>query len=395
VANTLRTDTTVTIIGAGPAGLTLANLLQRSGVQCVVVERHSRAYVENRQRAGVVEYRAAHMFERWGLGEQLLRGIPEDGLLEIRIDGEPRLLKQAELAGGRHGKLCPQQILVQRLIAAFLADGGDLRWEADGVALHELTSDRPMVTYHDGSGIKHEIYSRFVAGCDGDHGVSRASIPERALSAYSYDHDIGWLSVLADVPPPPHPLLAVSRYGFAAHFFRGPRASRFYLQCLAEDAAEDWPDERVWQQLQARLGANDVPVGPISDKSVVMMRTLIHDPMSYGRLYLVGDAAHLITPLGGKGMNLALHDAEVLATALRAVVRDGDEAPLRSYSETCLRRVWDHQEFSHWMIEMLHYAGDDSMVGPFRKRLARARLERLFTSTSAARAFADLMAGAH
>jgi p-hydroxybenzoate 3-monooxygenase len=159
----------VTIIGAGPAGLTLANLLQRSGVQCIVVERHSRAYVETRQRAGVVEYRAAHMFERWGLAEQVLGGIPEDGILEIRIDGERRLLHQAELAGGRHGRLCPQQILVQRLIATFLADGGDLRWEADNVALHDLTSDRPTVTHRDHTGIRHEIRSLSGRGCRARH----------------------------------------------------------------------------------------------------------------------------------------------------------------------------------------------------------------------------------
>jgi p-hydroxybenzoate 3-monooxygenase len=224
-------------------------------------------------------------------------------------------------------------------------------------------------------------------------GVGQASVPAQALTTYSYDYSIGWFTVLADVPPPRHPLMAIASYGFAAQFPRGPRASRFYLECAPEDGLEDWNDERIWAQLRLRLGDENLPAGPITEKAVVEMRSFVVDPMRYGRLFFLGDAAHIITPMGGKGMNLAIADANVLAHALRAAVHGGDEDQLAAYSATCLRRVWNYQEFSQWMTEMTHKAGDAALAGTFRRQLARARLNRLFTSDPAARAFADLMAG--
>lgn len=358
----------------------------------MVLERQSRTYVEQRQRAGVLEHDGARLFEEWGLGESVLAGTTAGGMLEIRLDGQPRFFDVAALAGGRAGRIVPQQVLVGRLIEAFLAGGGDLRFEAAEVTPHGLDGSAPTVTYRDTAGVVHEIACAYVAGCDGFHGVSRASVPEGALTTYTYEHGYGWLTVLADAPAPYHPLFGIHPAGFAAQFARGPGASRFYLECAPGADVGEWGDERIWEQLRLRLGDAGLPTGPITEKLFVEMRCFVADPMRYGRLFLVGDAAHIITPMGGKGMNLAIADAGVLARGLRAALREGDERPLAAYSETCLKRVWDHQEFSRWMGEMMHEAGNATLAGPFRRQLARARLERLFSSDAAARAFADLMA---
>jgi p-hydroxybenzoate 3-monooxygenase len=389
----VRETTTVAIVGAGPAGLTLASLLSTVDVACVVLEQRDRSYVEQRQRAGVLDHRAGRVFQDFGLADRILAGAPLDSLLEIRYEGVPRYLDVPELAGGRHSRLVPQQLLVRRLVEWLVERGADLRFDAHDAALHDIDGERPRVTYRDGAGVAHEVTCRYIAGCDGFHGVSRRSIPDGAVTTYAFDHGISWLTVLADAPPPRYPLMAVSRHGFAAQFARGPRASRFYLQYRPDEDPGGWSDDHIWAQLRLRLGDDALPGGPITDRDNVDMRSFVVDPMSYGRLFLVGDAAHVITPMGAKGMNLALTDAETLARALAAAVRHGDESGLRGYSATCLERTWDHQEFSRWFSEMVHDAGDASTAGPFRQRLARARLDRLFHSAPAAAAFADLMAG--
>ncbi|MEU2421973.1 FAD-dependent monooxygenase [Streptomyces sp. NPDC007851] len=272
------------------------------------------------------------------------------------------------------------------------ADASD-QCEPAGESLHGLTGARPTVRYRAADGTPHTITCDFVAGCDGDHGVTRAAVPDGVLTAHSFDHGIGWLTVLADAPPPAHPLLAVSAQGFAAHFPRGPHSSRYYLQCPPDDRPGAWPDDRVWDALRTRLGDPALAAGPITDRETFRLRSLVHDPMQYGRLFLVGDAAHIVSPLGGKGMNLALYDADVFARAVRDHVRDHDDTALRTYSQRCLRRVWNDQEFSHWLTRTVHDAGDDTHSGPFLRHLARARLHRLFTSAAAAQSFAELMTG--
>lgn len=389
----MRERTTVAIVGGGPAGLTVANLLGRSGIACVTLEARGREHVFHRQRAGVVEYRAVLMLERWGLAGVLSQGA-RDARIEFRYEGGTHLVGDDDFSAAIAGITCPQQVLVRNLIETLEKDGGDLRFGAQAVALSALDTDRPVVSYRDADGEQHEIECDFVAGCDGDHGVCNGSVPDGALTTYAYDHGISWLTILADAPPPRCPLMAISPEGFAAQFSRGPGASRFYLGCAADDRpAEDWPPERVWDQLKVRLGDAALPTGPITDMELVAHRSVVRDPMSYGRLYLLGDAAHIVPPLGGKGMNLALHDAEVFASAVRDFVRGGDEAGLNAYSDVCLERVWSCQEFTRWLLEATHDAGDGTRAGAFRAGLARARLRRLFGSVTAEHAFIEIMAG--
>jgi p-hydroxybenzoate 3-monooxygenase len=390
MGGTVRESTTVVVVGAGAAGMTAAVLLRRCGIDCVVLEWQTREYVEQRQRAGIVEYRAARMFHDWGLGG-LLGDFPSDTTLEIRVDGRPYLLGRDELSRRCPARLTPQQVLVRNLVSTFVDGGGDLRFQAAEVTLAGLEGGQPTVSYRDPADTWHEITCSFVAGCDGDHGTCRDQVPADALTAHSMEFGISWLTILAAAPPPPHPLMAASGAGFAAHFARGPAASRFYLQCLPNEQVSDWPDERIWAQLRARLCHSDLPIGVITDRELFPLRGVICEPMSYGRLYLLGDAAHIVPPTGGKGMNLALHDAEVFARGIRGYVQHGDEAGLRSYSDVCLRRAWTYQEYARWLTELVHDLADEDRR--FAAKLAAARLGRVLSSEAAIRDLAELMAG--
>lgn len=393
MAQPVEESTGVVVVGAGVAGLTVANLLTQAGIPCVVLERNARAYVEQRQRAGTVEPRAVRIFENAGLADRVLSGPPHKGIIEFRVDGQSRLLHEVRESGVPPARLCTQQVLVRNLIATFLEDGGDLRFEAADIAVADLAGRSPTVGYRDVSGVWHEVSGQAIAGCDGDRGVTRASIPSGVLTTHALDYGIGWLSVLAEIPPAPNVLMGVSDDGFVAQFSRGPAISRFYLECGPADQPADWPDDRIWAQLRHRLGDERLGPAPISERDVFALRASVHEPMRYGRLFLLGDAAHVISPMAAKGMNLAIGDAAEFVRVFTAYTQTGREEELDAYSESCLRRVWNFQEFSAWMTEMVHDSGRAERAGSFRRGLARARLDRLLTSPPAVAAFSDLMGG--
>jgi p-hydroxybenzoate 3-monooxygenase len=380
----------VVIVGAGVAGLTLGNLLLRNGIGCIIVEKRSRAHVEQRQRAGTIDSRGVRMFREWGLQEVLENGAFPEVTGGFFIDGE-QLSIEFVTDDNSDSVFCPQQVLVRNLTEVFLRDGGDVRFEAVDVSLADLDGERSVVRYRDTAGSTKVVSCDLIAGCDGDRGVSRATIPDGALTRYSQEYGYAWLSVLAEVPANPSGMAIHSR-GLAGIIPRGANASRVYLQCPLDDTLAQWPDERVWSELEARFGT-PVATGRIIDKQLVPLRSVVYSPMSHGRLYLLGDAAHIVPPMSAKGIHLALHDAEVFARAVIRQVQDGDSSLLDGYSETCLSHVWNYQAFAAWITDTMHNAGDATYAGEFRKRIARAELARQFNSPTANRLFGELTAG--
>ncbi|MCF3101810.1 4-hydroxybenzoate 3-monooxygenase [Streptomyces roseoverticillatus] len=391
---TAHERTTVVIVGAGVAGLTLGNFLLRSGIDCVILEKRSREYVEQRQRAGVIDTRAARMFREWALEDRVIGGVPVEPVLNFRLDGETRRLA---LAPDDHhdGRFCPQQVLVRNLIDVFTGDGGDLRFDADDLSLHNIADETlPHVRYRERTGSTKVISCAFVAGCDGDRGASRAAIPGESLTRHSYEYGYAWLTVLAEVPANHQSMMALHPRGFAGQFARGPHASRFYLQCPLDSSLPRWTDEQIWDELETRFGDPMTTRGRITSTQLVPLRSVVYSPMSHGRLYLLGDSAHIVPPMSAKGMNLALYDAEVFAKAvIHHQVNDQDSALLDAYSSTCLRHVWNYQAFAAWWTELIHNAGDSSYQGEFRHRVARADLARLFEAGSANRLLSEFIAG--
>ncbi|QDQ15931.1 4-hydroxybenzoate 3-monooxygenase [Streptomyces spectabilis] len=385
-------NTTVVIVGSGVAGLALGNFLLRSGIDCVVLERQSREYVEQRQRAGVIDPRAARMFRGRGLEDRVLDGAPFAPVLNFSLDGEARPFRYMT-DDHVDGRFCPQQVLVRNLIDVFVSDGGDLRFEAEDVELQDITGPRPRVRYRDSTGVTRTLACDFIAGCDGDHGVSRASIPDNVLTRHAHEYGYAWLTVLADAPANHQSMMAIHDRGFAGQFARGPQASRFYLQCPLDTTVEEWTDDRIWEEIEARFGEPVTMKGPVTSKTLVPLRSVVHDPMSHGRLYLLGDAAHIVPPMSAKGMNLALHDADVFATAVLKQVKEQDTGPLAAYSATCLKHVWNYQAYAAWFTDLMHDAGDVSYRGEFRRRLARAEFERLYDSETANRLFGEFLTG--
>ena len=389
--NNMSEKTTVVVIGAGVSGLTLATFLQTAGVPCVVLERRDRAYIEGRQRAGVVEARGVRMFERWGLADQLLGG-PVAQTIDYRINGKGRIFETVADAGSE-GRFCTQQMLVNNLLRTLVDTmAGDVRFGAANLLICNEEASPTQVTYSDAGGT-HEIACDYIVGCDANQGVSRASIPPGVLIKHTHEYGYAWLAALVEAPVTGHPIMGVSDYGFVAQLPRGPQRSRYYLQCALSDGPEDWPDERIWDEIRRRLNDNTISNVVIHDKDFVPLRSVVYAPMQYRHLYLVGDAAHLVPPTGAKGMNLALYDADVLAQALVSAVKDGDQAALNNYSDTVLPRIWKYQEFSAWMTDTMHDAGDATQHGEFRKALARARLDALFTSPAAARLHSEYQRG--
>jgi p-hydroxybenzoate 3-monooxygenase len=386
-------DTRVGIVGAGPAGLLLSHLLARRGIDSVVLEARSRDYVEARVRAGVLEQTTVDLLEEAGVGRRLQReGLVHEGV-ELRFDGRGHRIDLSELTGGRTITVYGQQEVVKDLIAARVEDAGELLFDVDGVTLHGLDGERPAIRFRHADA-EHELRCDVVAGCDGFHGVCRETIPEGTLSIYEREYPFAWLGILAEVAPSSEELIYCHHdRGFALHSMRSPQLTRLYLQCAPDEDLEAWPDERVWEELQTRLATSDgwtLQEGPIVEKGVTPMRSFVVEPLRYGRLFLAGDAAHIVPPTGAKGLNLAAADVRVLSEALDAWYHGGDSAGLDAYSDTCLRRVWRVQHFSSWMTSMLHrFAGDD----PFEAQLQRSQLQYVCSSRAAATTLAENYVG--
>ncbi|WP_461077832.1 4-hydroxybenzoate 3-monooxygenase [Streptomyces deserti] len=385
----------VVVVGAGPAGLTVGNTLRAAGVDCLVLETETREFIEQRPRAGVIEEWAVRGLEKRGLARNLLDRAQLHSACEFRFGGETYRFPYGELTGCHHF-VYPQQFLVTDLVREY-ADvrGGEIRFGIRDVRVHDLDTDRPSVSYTcPETGLRQVVTCDFVAGCDGARGVTRASLPPGRARIARHDYGIGWLALLAQAPQSSDSVLfGCHPSGFAGHMPRSAEVTRYYLQCPPGDDPENWPHERVWAELQQRLGAAGVPPlteGPLIEKRVLDMHDYVVEPMAFGRLFLAGDAAHLVAPIGAKGMNLALHDAFLLGDALVAHLHGGDASGLDGYSEACLRRVWDYQEFSHWLSELYHGTASGD---PFRAGTTLARLRRLFASPAAAAAFAEQYLG--
>jgi p-hydroxybenzoate 3-monooxygenase len=384
--------TQVAIIGAGPAGLVLAQLLAAQGVQSVVVEHRSREYVEARVRAGVLEQGTVDLLRAMGVAQRMDReGLVHHGV-QLHFDGTAHRIPLTELTGGRSIMVYGQQEVVKDLIQARLAAGGEILFDARATGIVDLDSTCPRVRFWH-AGQEQELEADFVAGCDGFHGGSRDAIPAGAVQVYDKVYPYAWLGILAAVPPASEELIYVRHErGFALYSMRSPEITRLYLQVEPDDDVANWPDERIWEELRRRLDATSgfqLDSGPILEKSITAMRSYVVEPMQYGRLFLVGDAAHIVPPTGAKGMNLAVADAGVLADALEAWYASGSRPGLDAYSDTCLQRVWRAEHFSWWMTTMLHRHLDD----PFMDRLGLSNLRYVISSESAARTLAENYVG--
>ena len=380
--------TQVVIVGAGPSGQMLSQLLHRNKIDSIVLERHSRDYVEARIRAGLLEWGTVDLLNEAGVGARMMReGLVHDGF-ELAFDGALHRIDLTGLAG--------QHVLIygQTEIQKDLDDAAGERvvWEALDVALHEYDGARPRVTYHK-DGALHEVECEFIAGCDGYHGVSRASVARDRITLHERIYPFGWLGVVADVPPVSGELIYANHSrGFALCSMRSTHRSRYYVQCPLDDKVEDWPDDRLWSELAARLPepyARQLVAGPSIEKSIAPLRSFVAEPMRFGRLFLVGDAAHIVPPTGAKGLNLAAADVRVLYQGLIEHYRSRSESLLDEYSARALARVWKATRFSWWFTTLMHKFSDE----PFAHKLQLAELHYLAASTAASTVVAENYVG--
>ena len=377
--------TQVGIVGAGPAGLTLAMLLHQAGIETVVLEARDRAYVENRVRAGLLEQNTVDLMRELGVADRLdQEGLEHNGIY-LRYHDHNHYVDMAALTG-RHITIYGQQEVVKDLTEALLDRGVPVRFEVSDVALHDIETGHPRITYtYDGQA--DELTCDAIAGCDGFHGVSRPLIAEH-ITEYEYVYQFGWLGILAEAPPATDELIyAWHEDGFALYTMRSQEISRLYLQVDADEDIDHWPDDRIWSELHARLGS--VNAGRIFDKGITPMRSYVAEPMQHGRLFLAGDSAHIVPPTGAKGLNLAVNDVRILAPALTELIRNGKTERADGYTDAALNRVWRAQDFSNYMTQMLHDLGD----GAFQRQVQLARLGYVDRSEAAARSLAENYVG--
>jgi p-hydroxybenzoate 3-monooxygenase len=383
--------TQVGIVGAGPAGLLLAHLLHLEGIESVVLENRSRDYVEKRVRAGVLEQPTVQLLRETGVADRLDReGLIHKGVL-LRFDGGDHRIDFEELTG-RSITVYGQQEVVKDLIAARLAIGAPIEFEVGDVHVHDLTGERPRITYRDAQGASQQLECEVIAGCDGFHGVTRDAVIG-TLRTYERTYPFAWLGILAQAPPSHEELIyCYHQRGFALHSMRSPRITRLYLQVPPDEDIAQWSDDRIWAELHRRLTAEAFTLteGPILEKSITGMRSFVAEPMRCGRLFLAGDAAHIVPPTGAKGMNLAIADVRRLARALAAMLHNGQTELLDGYSDQCLGRVWRAEHFSWWMTSMLHQFTDGDA---FQERLQLSQLRYTTASRAAATSLAENYVG--
>ncbi len=391
----LRTQvlrTQVAIIGAGPAGLLLSHILDRTGIDSIVLERQARAHVLERIRAGVLEAGTVTLLREVGLGERMDReGHPHDGSA-IAWEGRPRFMIDTKKYTGKPMMAYGQTAITEDLFAARDAAGGKIVDEAADVQLHELTSDRPYVTYEK-DGARLRIDCDYVAGCDGYHGVSRTAIPADVLKTYEKSYPFGWLGVMSQTPPYPDICYCYHSRGFALASQRNPVLSRYYIQCGLDDELDHWPDDRFWEEFKARCPkdmADSIVTGPSIEKSIAPLRSFVAEPMRFGRLFLAGDAAHIVPPTGAKGLNLAVSDVFYLSRALIESYGKGNNAYHETYSDTALRRVWGAARMSWWLTMLLHRFPDET---PFEEKMRLNQFDYLHASEHAPASLAEQYIG--
>jgi p-hydroxybenzoate 3-monooxygenase len=389
----MKTRIQVGIVGAGPAGLMLSHLLHLHGIESVVLEASSRKRIEERIRAGVLEQGTVDLLVETGVGERLRRQGLFHGGIEFRFSGTGHRIDFRELTGGKGVVIYAQHEVIKDLVAARLSSGGQIIFEAADVRIQGLDQQTPSIHFEN-EGKTHELSCDFIAGCDGFHGVCRPSIPEGVITAYEQIYPFGWLGILAQAAPSSEELIyAHHERGFALHSMRSPEISRLYLQCSPNENLSEWPDERIWAELQRRFELSKhwrLTEGPILQKSVTGMRSFVTEPMQFGRLFLAGDSAHIVPPTGAKGLNLAIADVRVLVSGLTEFYESGKMELLKRYSEICLRRVWKVQRFSWWMTSMLHR---HASTNPFDERRQLAELDYVTSSRAAAQTLAENYVG--
>lgn len=390
MAKHLRTQ--VGIVGAGPAGLLLAHLLRQQGIESIVIENRSRAYLEDRVRAGVLEQGTVDTLMEAGVGARLQQqGLLHHGL-ELSFKGRRHRINLHELTGGRAITVYGQQEVVKDLIQARLAADAPLYFEVKETSIHDFYREAPQIRFH-WQGEPHVMDCDFIAGCDGFHGICRPAIPAAARQIFERVYPFGWLGILAESKPPSDELIYCHHErGFALFSMRTPQITRLYMQCEPDEDLANWPDARIWEELESRLSAGDLRLeeGRILQKGVTPMRSFVVEPMQFGNLFLAGDAAHIVPPTGAKGMNLAVADVRVLARALAAFYQTGQRELLTGYSATCLRRVWRAEHFSWWMTSLLHRFPDAT---PFQQKLQLAELDYVARSRAAASTLAENYVG--